>query len=197
MSISIVIAIFVCIFLQSIDAQALPRLMFWGFYADDANLAKMLNGGGIISMVRTMAIISISSSYAGIFKGVNLLSSIKGIVETLAQRLTPFGGLICTSIFTSMIACNQTLAVLLTHQLYDKNNTQESSQQASQFAIDLENSVVVIAALIPWSIAAGVPLASIGAPTSSLLAACFLYILPIYIFIVKLVKRTKRESFIA
>jgi NhaC family Na+:H+ antiporter len=182
MSISIVIAIFVCIFLQGIDIAAMPRLMFWGFYATDAELAKMLNGGGVISMVRTMAIICISSSYAGIFKGVNLLASLKGIVEALSQRITPFGGLICTSIFTSMIACNQTLAILLTHQLYDKNNNQE-------FAIDLENTVVLIAALIPWSIAAGVPLATVGAPASALLAACFLYIVPIYIFIVKLVKR--------
>lgn len=38
---------------------------------------------------------------------------------------------------------------------------------------------MVVAPLIPWSIAGAVPLASVGAPTSSLTLAVFLYLLPI------------------
>ena len=41
-------------------------------------------------------------------------------------------------------------------------------------ATDLENSVVVLAPIVPWSIAGAVPLASAGAPEQSLLAACYL-----------------------
>jgi NhaC family Na+:H+ antiporter len=55
-------------------------------------------------------------------------------------------------------------------------------------ANSLENTAVVIAPLIPWSIAGAVPLAAISAPTSCILAACYLYILPVYNFFIS---RTK------
>ena len=89
------------------------------------------------------------------------------------------------SVFTSMISCNQTLAIILSDSLCSKLETDKK-----QFAIDLENSVVVIAPLIPWSIAGAVPLTSAGAPTASLLAACYLYLLPAwYLFV-----RRKKHS---
>ena len=35
----------------------------------------------------------------------------------MSRRITPFGALLCTAVAASMIACNQTLSILLTHQL--------------------------------------------------------------------------------
>ena len=49
-------------------------------------------------------------------------------------------------------------------------------------AVGLENSAVVIAPLIPWSIAGAVPLASVGAPLSSIALAFYLYLIPIWYF---------------
>ena len=89
-----------------------------------------------------------------------------------------------------MISCNQTLAIILSDSLCSKLENDKK-----QFAIDLENSVVVIAPLIPWSIAGAVPLASAGAPTASLLLAGYLYILPIFTLIVSLIKRRKENSY--
>ena len=74
-----------------------------------------------------------------------------------------------------MIACNQSLATLLTAQLCEELYTRRSD-----LALDLEDTVIVIAPLIPWSIAGAVPLASIGAPDSSILFAVYLYLLPLY-----------------
>ena len=82
-----------------------------------------------------------------------------------------------------MLTCNQTLTIMLTHQLCIDIETEKE-----KFAIDLENSAVVIAPLIPWSIAGAVPLASAGASMASLFAACFLYLLPIYTLISSLHK---------
>ena len=56
-------------------------------------------------------------------------------------------------------------------------------------AIDLEDSAVVIAPLIPWSIAGAVPLATINAPTLSLAAATFLYLLPLSRMLASAVRR--------
>ena len=69
---------------------------------------------------------------------------------------------------------NQTLTIMLTEQLCN-----ETEKNKEKFAIMLEDTAVVISPLIPWSIAGAVPLASIGAPTESILFAFFLYLLPI------------------
>jgi NhaC family Na+:H+ antiporter len=74
-----------------------------------------------------------------------------------------------------MIACNQTLTIMLTDQL-----CRDTDRDSSRFAITLEDTAVVIAPLVPWSIAAAVPLTSVGAPPDSVLFACFLYLLPIW-----------------
>ena len=89
--------------------------------------------------------------------------------------VTPYGAMLLTSVFASAIACNQTLAIILTHQL-----CRDAQPSRETTAISLENSAVVVAPLIPWSIAGGVPLASVGAPTVSLCFACFLYLLPLW-----------------
>ena len=54
-----------------------------------------------------------------------------------------------------------------------------------KFANYLEDSAVVIAPLIPWSIAGAVPLAAVGAPESSVLFALFLYLLPLWDLLIK------------
>ena len=61
-------------------------------------------------------------------------------------------------------------------------------------AVNLENTAVVVAPLIPWSIAAAAPLASIGATPSSLLAACYLYLLPLCCLIGSLIKRRPESA---
>lgn len=129
-------------------------------------------------MVKVAAIVCISSSYAGIFQNTGLLDGLKNGLSKLGSRITPFGAILTAAIGTSMIACNQTLSIMLTRQL---GNDLEPNN--SRMALDLENSAVVVAPLIPWSIAGAVPLATIGAPMSSLLAAFFLYLVPLcYLF---------------
>lgn len=88
-----------------------------------------------------------------------------------------------TSVVYGMVVCNQTLAVMLVTQLCE-----DLEPDQHQFAIDTENSIIVIAPLIPWSIAGAVPLASVSAPLLSLAAAVFLYLLPIWHFIVRVRK---------
>lgn len=67
-----------------------------------------------------------------------------------------------------------TLAVMLTHQL-----CLNVEPDRRRLALDLENTVIVVAPLIPWSIAGAVPLAAIGAPEGSLLFSFYLYLIPL------------------
>ena len=94
-------------------------------------------------------------------------------MQHLQQYASVYSCYVIAALLTGVVACNQTLTILLTQQLC-KNMVQDS-QLAARY---LEDSAVVLAALIPWSIAGAVPLATVGAPTASILAASYLYLLP-------------------
>lgn len=160
---------------QHLPVSELPALCFSGFSPSDPEIAKLMSGGGFLSMSRVYLIVGISSCYSGMFEGTGFLNGIEAMMKKLNSRITPYGTTLLTSIVTSAISCNQTLAIMLTSQLCKENNPEKSS-----FALDLENTVVVIAPLIPWSIAGAVPLAAIGAPNSSIGSAFYLYLLPLW-----------------
>ena len=149
-----------------------------GFHPSDPDLTRLASGGGIVSMADVVAIICISSSYAGMFSGTGFLEAIQTHMTVLSQRITPFGTIIATSIITSMISCNQTLATMLTHQL-----CQSVEPDPQRLAIHLENTVIIISALIPWSIACSAFLAIIDAPLASVPLACYLYFIPLWNFL--------------
>lgn len=174
MLVSIVLAAVCCLGLQGVTLPQLFPLLLLGYHSGDPGVAAMLDGGGILSMVRCAAIVCISSTYAGIFQQTGLLAGAKGAVERLSTAATPFAAILCTAGAASVVACNQTLAIMLTHQLCG-----ELVPDRSRLALDLEDSAVVLAPLVPWSLAGAVPLASIAAPDRSILAACFLYLLPL------------------
>ncbi|UQZ89436.1 sodium:proton antiporter [Deltaproteobacteria bacterium Smac51] len=175
MLVSVAAGSMISIFVQNTSPAELLKLLMAGFQSPDQQLAAMMNGGGIVSMVKVAAIVCLSSCYAGIFEKTGLLNGIRAQIAELSNKLTPYGGLLVSSVLTSMVACNQTLAIMLTHYL-----CKDTMPDRRQFAINLENTVVVISPLIPWSIACAVPLASVGAPVSSVLAAFYLYLLPLW-----------------
>lgn len=175
MTASIIVALPIAVLVQGVEAAELPYILFWGYTTADAQLASMLNGGGIVSMLRVALIVCVSSAYSGIFEKTGLLDGIKHKIEAMAAKTTPFVATLTAALGAGMVACNQTLAIMLTHQLCDKTDTNNS-----RFALTLEDTVVVTAALVPWSIASGAPLASVAGPQSAIWFACFLYILPIW-----------------
>lgn len=181
MAASIVTASLLCLTAQKVSPAGLLQMMFAGYHSDDPQLAAMLDGGGIFSMVRVAVIVCLSSSYAGIFEGTGLLANMKRFIGELSARITPFGSIFLVSALTSMVACNQTLAIMLTHQL-----CRELEPDQETMASHLENTVVVTAPLVPWSIAGAVPLATIAAPAASLLAACYLYLVPLWNLLVQM-----------
>ena len=86
-----------------------------------------------------------------------------------------YAAVLLTGSVTAMVACNQTLSAILTFQLCG-----DLEPDREKMALHLEDSVIVVAALVPWSIAAAVPLAAADAPSTGVLAACFLYLLPLW-----------------
>lgn len=189
LSVSAVIAAILAIAIQKIEIVDLVRFMLFGYKTEAAELASMMNGGGVSSMVRTAVIVGLSSSFSGIFEGTGLLSSMKQYVAKISEKTTSFGATFLISILTSMVACNQTLAAILSYQL-----CRDTEPDKKEMAIALEDTVIVMAPLVPWSIAGAVPLATVGAPMGSIALACYLYILPLWQLMMHVGKKNKKND---
>lgn len=175
MGVSILMATFIGIAVQNISLADTFNILLWGYKAPNAELAKMLNGGGIFSMISPASIVCIASCYSGIFKGTGLIEGLQSKILVVEKKLGGFAAIFITTIVGAMIACNQSLNIMLAEQLCDKLDFSKE-----EIALAIEDTAVVISPLIPWNIAAAVPLATLGASSVCLLAACFLYLLPLY-----------------
>ncbi|MDO4854147.1 MAG: Na+/H+ antiporter NhaC family protein [Coriobacteriia bacterium] len=172
--VSSAIAFGLCVFVQNESPLATAQALLMGF--DAAGKSALLQGGGVASMVYPGAVVCMSSAYAGIFHGTGLLRGIQNQLDGLSQHITKFGACLASAVATSCIACNQTLAIMLTNQLC---GPLQKDKQA--FAIELEDTAVLIAAAIPWSIASLVVLQVCGeAPTQSIAFAFFLFLVPLW-----------------
>ena len=169
----IVCAVPLCLGVQGMSVYEVARTAVLGFAAPSAGTSA-LAGGGIASMISAVEIVVVTSMYAGIFEKTDLLRGVGAAVSALAARVSSFTATLGVAVLASMISCNQTLAIMLTHQL-----SRDLAPTAQEHALDLEDSVVLVAGLVPWSIAGGVPLASMGAPVESMALAVFLYAVPL------------------
>lgn len=181
MSVSIAVCSAIAIMYQNISFTQLLNTAILGYNSPNLELASLLNGGGILSMIKVFLIVCISSCYFGLFNGTGFLDDIKNNTTKLSKKITPFGGILLTSIITGLISCNQSLTIMLTKQLCE-----DTVEDNYVLASHLENTTIVIPAIIPWSIACAVPLSTIAAPTACILTACYLYLLPIYNYLLAL-----------
>lgn len=65
---SIAVALVLCVWIQGMPLMELPHILIFGFHSENAEIASMLDGGGIVSMLRVGAIVCLSSSYSGILR---------------------------------------------------------------------------------------------------------------------------------
>ncbi|MBQ9967617.1 MAG: sodium:proton antiporter [Oscillospiraceae bacterium] len=175
MAVSILSSAFVCIFCQKQTVGEILRYALFGFTAKDPALSAMMNGGGIVSMIRVTAIVCISSLYAGIFRKTGLLCPVTRLIGLLSKKLSTFAVILIVSVVTGAVSCNQTLSIMLTEQLCS-----HLEQDKERLALYLENSAVVVVPLLPWTVACSVSLTSAGAPIASFPLAFFLILLPLW-----------------
>ena len=179
MLLSTLLSVFLAVVIQRASLAEVLRCLITGYHpVQDAELNALLSGGGAVSMLNVIVIICLSSSYSGIFEQTRLLSGVGHVLQKLANRTTREIAFTLASILSCMIACNQTLATLLTEQLL-RPIVPDDRERASW----LEDTVIIIAPLVPWTIAAGVPLATLGADSRSILYACYLYLIPLWLIV--------------
>ena len=68
MAVSIFLAFVICLVYQHRPLTETLYSMVFGYVSEDAQISKMLNGGGIQSMIKVVAVVCLSSCYSGIFE---------------------------------------------------------------------------------------------------------------------------------
>lgn len=122
----------------------------------DNLIGYLFTGGGWISIINSILIVFFSSAFAGIFEGAKLLVEVERGVTFLFHTVGGYVTNLIVSTTVSAAACNQTLAILLSAQIQNRLYTGE--QARTILALRLENTVILISALIPWNIALSLPL---------------------------------------
>lgn len=182
MGLSSLAGMVIALYIQQVSLTELLGYIATGYRLDQPGpLSAVMQGGGLLSMLQVSLIVLISSAYSGLFAGTGLLRDIERSYELISRKAGIYAGTVATSIATAAFGCNQTLAVMLTHQL-----TQEAyaKQRLSRYrlALDLENTVIVISALIPWNIAGAVPAAALSADSGFIPYALYLFFVPLTYF---------------
>lgn len=189
MLVSIIAAAIICVVYQDMGIAQVLDTMFRGYHAGNPRLAALIDGGGLYSMVNIGAIVAISSAYFGIFSATNLLANLKQWVLGLAYRSNVYFATVVVSFITCAISCNQTLATMLTCEM-----TRSMVENKEKLAANLETSVIVIAGLLPWSIACAFPLSVVEAPKESLIYASYLYLVPLWMMLKSLYRYKKPDT---
>ena len=176
------------VLLQGFSPVEVIGMTVMGYVPRDASLAAILSGGGILSMLEVNGILLISSAFSGIFEGTKMLASVEGSFARLSGRIGRFGAMIVSAFAVCAVFCNQTIGIIMCRQCMG-GNYGASEEEKREMMLDMENSVITIAGLVPWCIASSVPLSMLGCDIRSLPLAAYLYLLPFFWFL-----KRKREK---
>ncbi len=180
MGLSVLTGGIVAVMYQGEAVKTVLTYMISGYrLTGEGMLPEIMKSGGIISMINIALIVLISAAYSGILDKAGLMNETEGRIKLWIEKYGVFPVMLAASALGSVIGCTQTLAIIIVFQIM-KNQEIYKCEGRERLALDLENSVVVMAPLIPWNIAGAVPAASIGVGSLFIPFAFYLYIVPVY-----------------
>ena len=174
-----IVALILAIGWQNYSLGEVLGFTIWGFQLEnDSELATILLGGGLIPMLKVCTIVLLSTTLSGLLTSTQSLSKVSRWLERAQQQRTLFAGTTIISLVAAVFGCTQTITILLTHRLVSPQY-QQQGHSSQQVAIDLENTAVVLAPIIPWNIAGLVPATLLMVGPGFIPFAVYLYLVPL------------------
>lgn len=181
MTVSGAAAFAISVLSQGMSALDALRVCVLG-YASGGVLASVLSGGGLISMLTVFLMLPLASMTGGILDGTGALDGVQAKLGAVSDKLGLLPTTALLSILCSMVLCNQTIVVIMLQQLLGKVYERAGASR-EEFAMDIANTGVTLAGLVPWCIACAVPLTMLGVGIEALPYAALLYTIPVcYLF---------------
>lgn len=153
-------------------------------------------------MIPPAIVITAACALSTLLEESGQLEQLQSLYHRCQHRSSLFAAQCLTALATAGIGANQSVAIVMnyfltrtayntlsfaesaadtsdtSHEQPNTDSTPHSSNQ--QLMMDLENSAIVIAPLLPWNIAALVPTVMLGVSMTGYLPyAAFLYLLPL------------------
>ena len=166
------------VFLQGVPAWDAVKIALLGYTPEGGALSAVLAGGGVKSMFNVICIVFLSGTFSGVFEGTHMLDGVQDKIGLFARKIGLFGTMTATSFATTGVFCNQTIAIMLNAQMLSRVYDDLGAPR-SELAIDISNSVVMIAGLIPWSVACAVPLQMLGVSVAAIPYCLLLWLTPV------------------
>lgn len=179
MLVSLASAFLVAVFVQDAGVLQCLKAMAVGYDVKNPELTDMLTGGGITSMLEVCGILLISCCYGTIFKGTGMLTAVSDKINASAGKIGRFPTMLIISAAIVALFCNQAASTImqsnLAHELYGDSDAERRLKM-----LDMENSVILMAGMVPWCIACSVPLAMFGADIRSVPLGLYLWAVPLW-----------------
>ena len=176
---SCILSAVLAIAVQGVSWGSLLSGCLFGWEMNHPELSRILSGGGVVSMVNSMGIVLFSCASSGILNGARMLEPVKKKLEQLVERTNLFLMAIFTAIAAAALLCNQSIALVLTQQMLEDSFLRRGYDRGD-LARTLGNTGLILPALIPWSIAASVPLETMEASPAAIFFAAFVYLCPLW-----------------
>ncbi len=174
---SLASAIALAFVMQAQSGVAVLQTLLTGLQLPSDNpLKEIFRGGGLLVMGRVCAIVAVSTALAGLLSGMGTLNPLSQWLSRWPGKRGLFGSIVLTGALTSAFGCTQTIAILLTQQIA---RPLYRHVHPDQLAVDIENSAVVLAPLIPWNIAGLVPATILLTDAGFIPYGVYLYLLPL------------------
>lgn len=142
-------------------------------------LADIIHGGGLQTMFIPTLSIFMATALSGMLEGVGFWNDVRQLLERAKTRSDVFVANVGLALLTGAVGCSQAIAVVMTHSIMRITYAQRGIQD-EDVMLDFENSGILIAPLLPWNIAAYVPIVMLGTSTAGYVPfAFFLYLVPL------------------
>lgn len=174
--------VIIACFVQKVPVIEVLKACVFGYVSHDDGLGSILNGGGIMSMLEVVIILIISCAYSGIFDGTGMLDPVHSMLEKSCRKLGRFATCLIFGIAGNTMFCNQTIATLLNAEVLDEPY-KKTGGTMQELAIDMENSVIVTAGVVPWCLGCKVPLTFLNVGPEAVPYSIYIFLLPLcYLF---------------
>ena len=193
MALSALSAFVLSLAVQDVGALEALKTAVLGYAPSDALLASVLSGGGLMSMKMSFILIPVAAMCTGLLEGIGVTQKVQELVRAAMQKCGRLPAMHLLSILCSMVLCNQTVVVMMCHQL-SAPVYREDGAEGEELAMDIANSGVTIAGLVPWCIACAIPMSMLGVGVEALPYASLLYLIPLCYLVTKRFHFPKRKE---
>ena len=113
--------------------------------------------------------------FAGLLDGLAVLDGIRRLICRTAEKWGRFPATTAAMVLCGLVFCNQSTGAVVTPQLVGDAYADAAPGELAQ---DMENSGIVLTALIPWNISVSIPLIMLGEGPRAIPYAVLLYMIP-------------------